>query len=1482
MLPRNATILLGILLCLAQTLHAQNYYHSPNGIIDLNISNEKILVKFKSTVGLETQNQILDAQDDFLKLETQLLLPAPQVRIIDTENIQTDADVNTLLQNIKANENVAYAHHFYTHTDGTFSAVTDQVLLRLINLNQLSTIEQILFNDFVGVASYLQNPFDPYLLEITVSDNNNALTLANQLHESGLFQSAEPNFLKILKPFNTNDPSVNAQWSLRNDGQNTAAYGGIAGADMNVFEAWNIATGSASIKVAIIDEGVDLTHPDLLPNLLPGFDATGQGSAGAPAGDDAHGTACAGIVAAAGNNNLGGAGVAYDCKIIPVRIGYGAGNAWVTNSTWIANGINWAWQNGAADVLSNSWGGGSASFVINAAIDGAVNNGRGGLGTPVLFAAGNDNSLVSYPAAYEPTIAVVAMSMCHQRKSPTSCDNEYWWGSNYGNGADVAAPGVKIFTTDIAGGNGYTTGDYTNNFNGTSSACPNAAGVMALILSHDPSLTADEARYALESTTDKVGGYNYTTYASQPNGTWSPELGYGKINAAAALGGNTNPPPPPAATNDAGITGINTPTGMVCYNSVSPEVILKNFGTNTLTSVTITYGVNGAINNTFNWTGSLASNATAIVTLDNISFTNGNSTMTATTSYPNMQVDDNPSNDSFSNSFLSQASNLTMNLTFDNFPNQTSWEIKNTNGSTVAAGGNYSSSFSNNTITEEICLDDGCYELTVFDSQGNGMCCLQGQGNFSLTENSTGTTLATGGQFTNAISTSFCIPSSMGNPLTVSIGAGNNVSCFGANDGWITVVATGGTGSYTYLWDHGATGATANNLGAGNYAVTVSDGVSTTSLSISISQPPALNISILQTDPSPTGNNNGTLTAVGSGGVAGFSYLWSTGQASPTINNLSAGTYTVTVTDASSCSAVKTVSLGNTGGSVLAVEVLYITDISCFGASDGAAMVAATGGNGNYTYQWSNGMIGENVNDLAVGTHVVTATDGNFSGTATVQIQEPPLLSLQLSRTNVTNGNNGSATAIVQGGTPNYFYDWSNGATTATIQNLSAGIYTVTVTDMNDCQQIDQIEIINITPSPSGYCPSSGLNATNEWIDFVKFATISHFSGNDEGYGDHTTYVAELEQNSLNPILLVPGFLGPTYEEVWKVWIDFNRDFDFDDPGETVFQAGPTTTAVNGFFTIPPHVPIGLTRMRISMKWQGVPTACENFEFGEVEDYAVFIMPNSGQSTCPLVHYNTTDFEAGWGIWQDGGADCRRDVEDAPYANSGSYCVRLRDDSPSAVLKSQYLGLADFSGLTISFSFITKNMQQATDHFSLEISRDGGQSFETLQAWFYQTHFENGERHQEEITVAGAFVDATVLRFKCNAAEDENWLFLDDIMLVGCSDAQVGNVVTVNHSTSETESSTSAEVGDTFLEWVKIYPSPAEETLNVGFYATKNTTAQVSILNMAGQEIHRAQLTLEKNKYLIPIDVSRFDSGIYFLKIAAAAESVVKKFMVKR
>lgn len=402
----------------------------------------------------------------------------------------------------------------------------------IIKINPNESLETILKGiDFTAT----KNEFvaNQYLVKIKKHDTFKIFDIINSLANDSRIDFIEPNFT-ILNAFNTVDPFYASQWSIKNEGY----LGGTVDADMDVEEAWQYSIGTG-IKVAVLDTGVDLTHPDLQANLLPGYDAVNNTAGGGYVDTSFHGTATAGIIGAVGNNNIGTVGIAYGAKIIPIRIG---SEVVGINNNDCANGINWAWQNGA-DILSNSWGGGSPSSAITNAINNAVTNGRSGKGCVVLFSSGNCNIGVSYPASLSNVIAVGASNQCDQRKSPNSCDGEAWsmqncsvGGSNYGVNLDIVAPGVKIYTTDASGSAGYSIDDYTSTFNGTSAACPNAAGVMALILSLKPSLTYTEARQILESSTDKVASYSYTSGVSgQPNGSWNNEVGYGRVNALKAV-----------------------------------------------------------------------------------------------------------------------------------------------------------------------------------------------------------------------------------------------------------------------------------------------------------------------------------------------------------------------------------------------------------------------------------------------------------------------------------------------------------------------------------------------------------------------------------------------------------------------------------------------------------------------------------------------------------------------------------------------------------------------------------------------------------------------------------------------------------------------------------------------------------------------------------------------------------------------------------
>ena len=301
--------------------------------------------------------------------------------------------------------------------------------------------------------------------------------------------------------------------------------------------------------------------------------------------------------------------------------------------------------------------------------------------------------------------------------------------------------------------------------------------------------------------------------------------------------------------------------------------------------------------------------------------------------------------------------------------------------------------------------------------------------------------------------------------VSASISAQTNVSCFGNNTGSATAKATGGTGAYTYSWNTTPkqTSATATGLAAGTYTVTVTDhnGCSITT-SATITQPQAaISASITsQTNVSCFGGA-GSATVTATGGTGNYTYSWNTTpiQTAATADNLSSGTYTVTVTDANGCSTTATVVISQPAGALNA-SVTSQTSVLCFGGNSASATVTATAGTQPYTYSWNTTPVQTTATatGLSSGTYTVTVTDaGGCSTTASVAITQPQAtLSASVSSqipVSCFGSNNGSATASVNGGTPSYTYSWNTTPTqtTATATGLSAGTYTVSITDANGC-----------------------------------------------------------------------------------------------------------------------------------------------------------------------------------------------------------------------------------------------------------------------------------------------------------------------------------------------------------------------------------------------------------------------------------------------
>lgn len=314
------------------------------------------------------------------------------------------------------------------------------------------------------------------------------------------------------EPHTPNDPMFGTQWALQR---------------IQAPRGWQIARGVPSVTVAVIDEGVELGHPDLLlhPNSL---NASNDLPDGSPVGN--HGTPCAGIIGARMDNAQGLAGVAGGVQIMAIA-----------TSTWadvdIAEGLYFAADHGA-QVVSMSFGvyasWGMWDFeLIRDALQYAHEQ-----GLVLVAASGNEDWNQSrFPGSDARTLCVGGSNRSDERKRNGDASIESWWGASWGPDVDVVAPCLEITATDRLGAAGYTATDYTERFNGTSSATPLVAGLAALLKSMNPTLSNVQVRSLIERSCDKISPalYAYANVAGKPSGTWHEEVGYGRVNVERTL-----------------------------------------------------------------------------------------------------------------------------------------------------------------------------------------------------------------------------------------------------------------------------------------------------------------------------------------------------------------------------------------------------------------------------------------------------------------------------------------------------------------------------------------------------------------------------------------------------------------------------------------------------------------------------------------------------------------------------------------------------------------------------------------------------------------------------------------------------------------------------------------------------------------------------------------------------------------------------------
>ena len=324
-----------------------------------------------------------------------------------------------------------------------------------------------------------------------------------------------------------------------------------------------------------------------------------------------------------------------------------------------------------------------------------------------------------------------------------------------------------------------------------------------------------------------------------------------------------------------------------------------------------------------------------------------------------------------------------------------------------------------------------------------------------------------------------------------------DVTCTGLTNGTATAIAAGGTPGYTYLWNTTATTDTISGLGANTYSVTVKDTLGCVATgSVIIAQPAsAVSVSIAHTDVTCRGLSNGSAQATAAGGTSGYTYLWNNGQTSSNLTNLSAGSDTVTVTDANGCKASATVAIAPSNDT-LTIDTAA-TAATC-GLANGTVKVIPTGGSGIYQYLWSNNASSAMVSGLSGGTYDVVVTDNTgCSGTKSVSIAQLPAISATVTTRNDSCAQQiGSATISIDNGHAPYSYTWIPAGTDPA--KLDSGSYSVTITDSLGCVTAASFIIENINNGcnsiilfPTGFTPNG--DGKNEVFHAIYTPDLNRF-----------------------------------------------------------------------------------------------------------------------------------------------------------------------------------------------------------------------------------------------------------------------------------------------------------------------------------------------------------------------------------------------------
>ena len=698
---------------------------------------------------------------------------------------------------------------------------------------------------------------------------------------------------------------------------------------------------------------------------------------------------------------------------------------------------------------------------------------------------------------------------------------------------------------------------------------------------------------------------------------------------------------------------------------------------------------------------------------------------------------------------------VTISITFDNYPEETSWTLTS-GGSTIASGGTYGSQPDGSTYSEDLCLPDGCYDFTINDGYGDGICCSYGSGSYSVT--SASGTLASGGSFADSETTNFCF------------GGGPAPTCTdGIQNGSETDVDCGGPDC--------------------DPCATCTDGI-----------------------------QNGDETDVDCGGP-------DCDPCATCTDGIQNGDETDVDCGGPDCEACATCTDGIMNGDE--------TDIDCGGPD-----CEPCGGGGDCTYElvnsegfesgfgiWNDGGsdCARSSNNANSGAYSVYLRDNSSTSVMTTD-------NLNLSSYDKINVDFSYYAVSMDNSNEDFFLEVSTngGSSFAVVEEWNRDDEF-----LNNQRKYDAVEIngpFTTNTQLRFRCDASGNS------DWVYLDDISIFGCSSEG--GPTPTCTDGVQNGLETDVDCGGSDCPACPTCTD-GIQNGNETDVDCGGSDC-PACPTCFD-------------GIQNGSETGTDCGGPD-CEACDTG---------------GGCSYVLIDSHGFEGNWGIWNDGGSDCAISTSNT---NSGTYCVRLRDNTSTSVTTTDVLNLSAYDELTVDFSYYAVSMDNANEDFWLQVSTDGGSSYTIVEEWNQGDEFLNNQRKYDAVVIPGPFSSTTTLRFRADGSGNNDWVYIDDITITGClnSSKELENVI-------EEELISSLRITD-----LSLFPNPARDVLNVSFNMYEAQSLTMSIMDISGKVVETVKVSEKAGAHQLSIETGDLVPGMYFLNMMNENGSMTRKFIIQR